>query len=213
MRSLKFNYEPAVYTRAVIDRLGELNRLAVVNPLRLEIETQFLHSSEIKPIHADLIKSLGNKGITVYNNTPLLAGINNHPQKIHRLAYGCRQIGLEFHHLYVAGLPLQADWNQKHPLEVSTVIDIATKVRKDGSGREIPRYIILTQLGEVDFGLTSKLSAENGRMTLKLLPYKLDYFKGIDPAFDWPPHVTVDADGKPSVTLEGLVDSGGFKMA
>ncbi|MGD9121095.1 MAG: lysine 2,3-aminomutase, partial [Desulfobacterales bacterium] len=213
LRSLKFNYGPAVYTRAVIDRLGELNRLTVVNPLRLEIETQFLHSSEIKPIHADLIKALRNKGITVYNNTPLLTGINDHPAEIHRLAYGCRQIGLEFHHLYVAGLPLQADWNQKHPLEVSTVIDIATKVRRDGSGREIPRYIILTQLGEVDFGLTSKLSAENGRMMLKLLPYELDYFKGMDPAYNWPAHVTIDTDGKPIVPIEGLVDAGGFIMA
>ncbi len=213
LRSLKFNYDPTVYTRAIIDRLGELNRLAVINPLRLEIETQFLHSAEIEPIHADLAKALGNKGITVYSNTPLLTDINDHPQEIHRLAYGCRQIGLEFHHLYVAGLPLQKDWNQKHPLEVSTVIDIATKVRKNGSGREIPRYIILTQLGEVDFGLTSKLSAENGRMTLKLLPYGLDYFKGMDPAYDWPPQVTVDTDGKPIVALEGLVGSGGFIMA
>ena len=213
LRSLKFNYEPALYTRAVIDRLSELNHIAVVNPLRLEIETQFLHSSEIKPIHADLLKALRKKGITVYNNTPLLAGINDHPQEIHRLAYECRQIGLEFHHLYVAGLPLQKDWSRNHPIEVSTVIDIATKVRRDGSGREIPRYIILTQLGEVDFGLSSKLSTENGRMMLKLLPYGLDYFKGMDPAYDWPPQVTIDADGKPIVALEGLVDTGGFMMS
>jgi L-lysine 2,3-aminomutase len=210
LRSLKFNYEPELYTRAVINRLGELNRVAVVNPLRLEIETQFLHSSELKPIHADVLKALRKKGITVYNNTPLLAGINDHPEEIHRLAYGCRQIGLEFHHLYVAGLPLQTSWNQKHPLDVSTVIDIATKVRKDGSGREIPRYIILTQLGEVDFGLSSRLFAENGRMMLKLLPYALDYFKGMDPAYEWPSHVTIDTDGKPIVALEGLVDTGGF---
>jgi KamA family protein len=213
LRSLKFNYEPAVYTRAAIDRLGELNRLAVVNPLRLEIETQFLHSSEIEQIHADLIKALHNKGITVYNNTPLLANINDHAEEIHRLAYSCRKIGLEFHHLYVAGLPLQKDWSQKHPVDISTVIEIASRVRKDGSGREIPRYIILTELGEVDFGLTSKLSEENGRMSLKLLPYTLDYFKGMDPAYDWPPHVSIDTDGKPIIAVDGLVDATGFFMA
>jgi KamA family protein len=213
LRSLKFNYEPAVYTRAAIDRLGELNRLAVVNPLRLEIETQFLHSSEIEQIHADLIKALHNKGITVYNNTPLLANINDHAEEIHRLAYSCRKIGLEFHHLYVAGLPLQKDWSQKHPVDISTVIEIASRVRKDGSGREIPRYIILTELGEVDFGLTSKLSEENGRMSLKLLPYTLDYFKGMDPAYDWPPHVSIDTDGKPIIAVDGLVDATGFYMA
>ncbi|MDH3799920.1 MAG: lysine 2,3-aminomutase, partial [Desulfobacterales bacterium] len=213
LRSLKFNYEPAVYTRAVIDRLGELNRLAVVNPLRLEIETQFLHSSEIEQVHGDLIKALHNKGITVYNNTPLLANINDNAEEIHRLAFSCRQIGLEFHHLYVAGLPLQKDWSQKHPVDISTVIDIATRVRRDGSGREIPRYIILTELGEVDFGLTSRLSEENGGMTLKLLPYTLDYFKGLDPTYDWPPQVRIDSDGKPTLPVVGLANNADFLMA
>ena len=213
LRSLKFNYEPAVYTRAVIDRLGELNRLAVVNPLRLEIETQFLHSSEIEQIHDDRIKALHNKGITVYNNTPLLANINDHAEEIHRLAFNCRKIGLEFHHLYVAGLPLQKDWSKKHPIDISTVIDIATRVRKDGSGREIPRYIILTELGEVDFGLTSKLSEEKGRMALKLLPYTLDYFKGMDAAYDWPQQVRIDTDGKPILPVAGLANNTDFLMA
>ncbi|MEJ2167852.1 MAG: lysine 2,3-aminomutase, partial [Desulfobacterales bacterium] len=212
LRSLKFNYEPAVYTRGVIDRLAELNRLTVANPLRLEIETQFLHSSEIEPVHEELLKALHNKGITVYSNTPLLANINDNAEEIHRLAFSCRQIGLEFHHLYVAGLPFQKEWNQKHPVDVSTVIDIATRVRKDGSGREIPRYIILTELGEVDFGLTSRLSEENGRMSLKLLPYGLDYFKGMDPDYDWPPQAGIDTDGKPILPIDGLVDTAGFLM-
>jgi L-lysine 2,3-aminomutase len=213
LRSLKFNYEPAVYTRGVIDRLAELNRLTVANPLRLEIETQFLHSAEIEPVHQELVRALNNKGITVYNNTPLLANINDNAEEIHRLAFGCRQIGLEFHHLYVAGLPLQKEWSQKHPVDVSTVIDIATRVRRDGSGREIPRYIILTELGEVDFGLSSRLSQENGRMSLKLLPYGLDYFKAMDAAYDWPPQVRVDTDGKPILPIDGLVDNAGFLMS
>ncbi|MGD2186340.1 MAG: lysine 2,3-aminomutase, partial [Desulfobacterales bacterium] len=213
LRSFNFNYKPMVYTRAVIDRLGELNRLAVVNPLRLEIETQFLHSSEIEQIHADLIKALHNKGVTVYNNTPLLANINDYAEEIHRLAYGCRKIGLEFHHLYVAGLPLQKEWSQHHPVDISAVIDIASRVRRNGSGREIPRYIILTELGEVDFGLTSKLSEKNGRMSLKLLPYTLAYFKNMDPAYDWPPQVKVDTDGNPVLPVAGLVNSTRFFMA
>ncbi len=212
LRSLKFNYEPAVYTRAVIERLGELNRLAVVNPLRLEIETQFLHSSEFEQIHDDRVKALGNKGITVYNNTPLLANINDNAEEIHRLAHTCRKIGLEFHHLYVAGLPLQKNWSQKYPVDISTVIDIATRVRRDGSGREIPRYIILTELGEVDFGLTSRLSEENGGMALKLLPYTLDYFRGMDPTYGWAPHVRIDTDGKPIISVAGLVNPTGFFM-
>jgi hypothetical protein len=50
-------------------------------------------------------------------------------------------------------------------------------------------------------------------MMLKLLPYVLNYFKGMDPAYEWPPHVTIDTDGKPIVALEGLVDTGGFMMS
>jgi hypothetical protein len=49
-------------------------------------------------------------------------------------------------------------------------------------------------------------------MLLKLLPYGLDYFKGMDPAYDWPPQVRVDTDGKPILAIDGLVDSAGFLM-
>jgi hypothetical protein len=35
----------------------------------------------------------------------------------------------------------------------------------------------------------------------------------MDPAYNWPAHVTIDTDGKPIVPIEGLVDAGGFIMA
>jgi hypothetical protein len=49
-------------------------------------------------------------------------------------------------------------------------------------------------------------------MLLKLLPYELDYFREMDPAYDWPPHVRIDADGKPILPIDGLVDTAGFLM-
>ncbi len=210
LRSIKFNYASEKYTDAVIEKLGNLNWLTVVNPLRLEVETQFLHSSEIKPAHSNLTNRLHNKGITVYNNTPLLSGINDNPDEINKIAYKCREIGIEFHHVYVAGLPLQKTWSEKHPVDIQDVIDIATRVRRDGSGREIPRYIILTELGEVDFGLTCKMFSENGGVSVKLLPYDLEYFKGMEPDFSWPSFVKVDGDGKPIVTAAGLINSTDF---
>jgi L-lysine 2,3-aminomutase len=210
LRSIKFNYAPEKYTDAVIEKLGNLNWLAVVNPLRLEVETQFLHSSEIKPAHSNLTNRLHNKGITVYNNTPLLSGINDNPDEISKIAYKCRETGIEFHHVYVAGLPLQKTWSEKHPVDIQDVIDIATRVRRDGSGREIPRYIILTELGEVDFGLTCKMFSENGGVSIKLLPYDLNYFKGMDKAFSWPATVKLDQDDKPIVPVAGLTNSTDF---
>ncbi len=210
LRSLKFNYAPQRYSRPVLDRLGNLNRLTVVNPLRLEIETQFMHADEIHPEHAVLATALRNKGITVYNNTPLLTGINDTPDEVNRIAYRLREIGVEFHHLYVAGLSVQNTLNEDHPVDVSDVIEIATRVRRDGSGREIPRYIIRTEVGETDFGMTSRLIRRNGKLWVRLSPYDLAYYRAMEAKFTWPAGVEADPDGKPLVAVNGLQSSFDF---
>ncbi len=213
LRSLKFAYEPETYTPVVIDRLAVLNKLTMVNPLRLEIETQFLTADEIKPAHARLTRLLNNRGITVYSNTPLLGGINDTPEDIHAVAFGCRRAGIEFHHLYVAGLPVQLEWNGHHPVSLYNVVDMATRVRRDGSGREVPRYIIRTRLGEVDFGLSSMIMGEDDHLAVKLLPYDLAYFKALLPDFCWPGDVREDDDGKPIVPVAGLLKTTDFALS
>ena len=212
LRSLKFNYAPEIYTPAVFDRLAALNKLTMVNPRRLEIETQFLVADEFGPEHTRLTRDLNNKGITVYNNTPLLGGINDTADAIHRLAHSCREAGIEFHHLYVAGLPIQDRWNPDHPVALYDVIDIATRVRREGSGREVPRYIIRTALGEVDFGLCSEIVVEDGTLAVKLLPYDLSYFNAMSPDYTWPPGVREDADGRPIAPVAGLVKTTDFAL-
>ncbi|MBI9082781.1 MAG: radical SAM protein [Desulfobacterales bacterium] len=213
LRSHLFNYQPERFTSAVIDKLGSLNKLTLVNPLRLEIETQFLCAKEIRPEHTRLVRRLNNHGITVYCNTPLLGQINDTDDDIHNLAYACRQAGIEFHHLYVAGLPIQESWNADHPVALYDVIDIATRVRREGSGREVPRYIIGTCLGEVDFGLSSTIVGDKETLSVRLLPYDLDYFRALDPDFSWPEQVTADDAGKPVVPVTGLRKTTGFALS
>jgi L-lysine 2,3-aminomutase len=213
LRSLKFNYQPQSYSPVVIDKLASLNKLTMVNPLRLEIETQFLVADEFLPEHSRLVRLLNNRGITVYNNTPLLGRINDTPDAIHHLAYGCRKAGIEFHHLYVAGLPIQDHWNTKNPVALYDVVDIATRVRREGSGREVPRYIIRTALGEVDFGLSSSIVGQGENLSLKLLCYDLAYFKGMSPDFTWPDDAREDVDGKPIITVQGLLKTTDFALS
>ena len=212
LRSFKFNTDPSCYTRAVINRLGDLNRVTVVHPLRLEIETQFLHPSEFRQEHKDLNGRLRNKGITVYANLPLLADINDRPDIVSQLAYEIRRANMEFHHVYAAGLPIQENWSADRPMNVAHIIDIAGRVRMMGSGREVPRYIIRTALGEVDFGMTSKMTLREGKISVTLSPYDLDYYRQMDPDFTWPEGVAADADGKPVVPVPGLTDTGGFMV-
>jgi len=213
LRSLKFNYKPQSYTPAVIDKLASLNKLTMVNPLRLEIETQFLVADEFQPEHTRLTRLLNNKGITVYNNTPLLGRINDTPDAIHQIAYGCRKAGIEFHHLYVAGLAIQNHWNTKNPVALYDVVDIATQVRREGSGREVPRYIIRTVLGEADFGLSSTIVGEDENLSVKLLPYELSYFTALSPDFTWPDDIKEDVDGKPIAAVAGLLKTTDFALS
>jgi lysine 2,3-aminomutase len=213
LRSLNFNYAPQRFTPAVIDRLGSLNQLTLANPLRLEIETQFLVAAELRPEHTRLVRQLNNRGITVYSNTPLLGGINDGADAIQRLAYACRKAGIEFHHVYVAGLPLQERWNRDKPVALYDVVDIATRVRREGSGREVPRYILRTVLGEVDFGLTSAFIGTGRALSLKLLPYDRAYFAAMAPDFTWPEGVREDADGHPVVAVAGLEKHTAFALS
>lgn len=213
LRSLDFAHRPQRYTPAGIDALGGLNRLTLTHPLRLEIETQFLVADELLPDHPQLVRRLNNRGITVYANTPLLGRINTTAETIHALAYACRQAGIEFHHLYVAGLPIQNRWNADHPVALHDVIDIATKVRREGSGREVPRYILRTILGEVDFGLSSRFSGRGTEISVKLLPYDRAYFTSMAKDFTWPTDVVEDREGKPVVPVTGLLKQTEFALS
>jgi len=210
--SMKFNTTPQAYTRAVINALGDLNDLCVVNPLRLEIETWFTLAEEITDAHARLARRLNNKGITVYCNTALLGGVNDTDNAIHSLAYRVRKAGLEYHHVYVAGLPIQDDWNAGHPVDSYDVVEIATKVRRDGSGREIPRYMISTCLGEVDYGLTSTFVHGTGQVRIKLACYDESYYKAMAQNFVLPKGVAMD-EGSPVVEIKGLLKTNDFPVS
>ncbi|MBN1552201.1 radical SAM protein [bacterium] len=207
LRSLAFNYDPDVYSSALLAMLGKLNNIAVTRPTRMEIETQFLHSCEFQKTHKTLAGKLLGKGIAVYANTPVLPHINDDPEEMVQLAYNCREAGLEFHHLYLAGLPLQVNWQEQYPLDISRILDIATMIRRNESGRGVPRFIIRTRLGDVDFGLTSDImdTGEDGRIFIKLLPFTIDYYRAIDPDYNWPKDVTVAKDGHPVIKVPGLI--------
>jgi len=213
LRSLALATDLRLYTRGVIRTLADLNRLTVTRPLRLEIETLFFHGGEFLPEHRKVAARLRRRGISVYVNAPLIATVNDAPETMQGLAYHCREAGMEFHQVYVAGHPLQVTHNADHPVDTDDVLDIATTVRRDGSGREIPAYIISTDLGEVDFGLSSRLVNRNGRLWARLLPFTLAYYQAMDPEYVWPRDVVVGEDGRPMVPIPGLVSRTGFMVA
>ncbi len=155
LRILQFAFNINAFSDLFIKDLGKLNHLDIDNPLRIEIETWFITGEDITENHGETVQKLNNQGISVYCNTPLLGRINDTPDIILELSYALRKVGIEFHHLYISGLPIQTRWNKDHLIDSANIIDIASKVRAFGSGREIPQYIVLTPSGELDFDLRS----------------------------------------------------------
>jgi L-lysine 2,3-aminomutase len=205
LRSLKLIHSPGLFSRAAVARLAGLNRLHVLRPTRLEVETQILHSGELKPELFRVVRDLRLHGITVYNNTPLLGFINDNEEEMLRISSECRAVGIEFNNIYVAGLPVQEDWNSRHPIELNTVVDIATYVRRNGSGREVPRYVLRTALGEVDFSIVPRIFVPTPEgVSVRLLERNLEHFRAIAPDFRWPHLVTVDEQGQPLVPVPGI---------
>ena len=205
LRSLRLAHVPDALPRAAISRIAPFNRLQPVGPTRIEIETQFLHSSEFRPGHARVVRELRSYGITVYNNTPLLGFVNDNDDEMLRISSGCRDAGIEFCSVYVAGLPIQDRWNADHPIVPSSVLDIATGVRRHGSGREIPRYVVRTRIGEVDFSIAPPIFEPHGdEVGVRILDLGIDHFRSIDPEFDWPDGVVTDTDGFPLAPVSGI---------
>ena len=212
LRSMTFSRAPERFTRGTINTLASLNNVRTISPLRLEIETWFILPDEITAAHKTLVRKLNNKGITVYCNVPLLGGINDRDTVIHELAYKLRKTGIEFHHLYVAGLPVQNPWNNHYPIDSYDVTDIATMVRREGSGREIPRYIISTRYGEVDYGLSSSFIHEQDTCKIKLDCYDKAYYLEMNPDHTFAQDVEFD-DEKPIVEVPGLVKTNRFPVS
>ncbi|MDF1525919.1 MAG: radical SAM protein [bacterium] len=213
LRSMKFNTSPERFTRGVINTLADLNGVRAITPLRLEIETWFILPDEIKPEHVQLTRKLNNKGVRVYANVPLLGGINDRDTVIHEMASRLRATGIEFHHVYVAGLPIQTPWNNYYPIDSYDVTSIATMVRREGSGREIPTYVISTKHGEVDYGLSSTLMPDEKRgCKIKLDCYDKAYYLEMNPYYAFSQDTEFD-DEKPVVEVTGLVKTNNFPIS
>ncbi|MCP4023808.1 MAG: radical SAM protein [Desulfobacteraceae bacterium] len=135
MRSTQFFEAHDVFTQERIQKLKKFNCLSVAAPFRFEMETWLLHPSQITSAHEVLVKELSHQGINVYANTLLLGQVNDDPYIMTDLAHGLRKANIEFHHLYVAGLECQEKWNVDHPVFSSHVIDIASMIRQQCSGR------------------------------------------------------------------------------
>jgi len=61
--------------------------------------------------------------------------------------------------------------------------------------------------------LSSTIIGEGENLSVKLLPYELSYFRAISPDFIWPDDIKEDVDGKPIVSVAGLLKTTDFALS
>ena len=206
LRSRLLVARPESYGEGVVRRLAAFNRLEVTRPLRLEVETLLLHPSELSPSVGAAVRALRRHGITVYADIPLLSCLNDDEDTLAAMTSGCRRLGIEVHHLVVAGHPLQTAWNGRHPIRLGDVVALSSALRRRGSGREMPRWIVATPLGEADLGLTTEIAERDpAGVRLRLLAVTPADLRGLDPRWTPPAGVEVAADGRAVVSVPGLL--------
>ncbi len=215
-----FQTYPKAITRELINTLAGLANFSIGDPLKIEMETWWMLPGEILPEHGKVVGQLSRRGVQTYANLALVSGVNEDPEIISEMAHSLRRAGIDFHHVYAAGLAVQNRFNREYPIEIDQVLAIASHVRKVCSGREIPLYMIQTPLGEVDFGLTSSLvrrsnsHGENAngeeKNFLQLDPYDISYFRAMDPGFILAKTGAREVNGVIEIPMTGLVKPGDF---
>lgn len=197
---------PEAWTEGIVRRIGSFNELRATRPLRIEVELPIFHPSELGDGTARVVRGLRRFGVSVYAVIPLLAFVNDAEETLLEITARCRRLGIEVHHLVLAGHPLQTEWAADHPVPVGRVIDIATALRRDGSGRELPRLVVQTVLGECDFGLTGEplRRSDDGGVSFRLLATTVDDLRRLDPDFELPAGVELDEKGRPIVRVPGM---------
>ncbi|MCG8615657.1 MAG: hypothetical protein MI802_05525, partial [Desulfobacterales bacterium] len=148
-----FMDRPEAFGAAMIAKTRKATDTSLSRPRLLEVETWWQAPAQVLPAHREAARALTAAGIGVYGNLPLIFGVNDDPALVAGLAHALRDAGIEFHHVYAAGLSLQNELNSAHPVPANRVLEIASHVRMVCSGREIPLYVIWTPDGEQDFGL------------------------------------------------------------
>jgi L-lysine 2,3-aminomutase len=206
VRSRAATLAPEGLSRRSLEALISRNRPGAVAPLRLELELGVVHHGELSSHHGRLADRLREHGVTVYNSSVLLSGVNLSAREVRAISSACREYGIQVHHLVVAGEPAQRIWNSDRPVHAADAVDIAGELRRVGGGRELPRFVIRTGLGECDLGLTAEPVGvdADGHARVRLLPYTVTRVGEVEPWGVLPDDSEIDPDGRPIVVVPGL---------
>jgi len=119
------------------------------NPqFRFEIGLNVNHPVEFWPESTYAIQRLRSVGVRLYNQNPLLKGVNDNPATLIALYRHLRRHDIDAHYLFHA-IPMRG--MRHHRTSVARGLDLATQISASGefSGRSKPLFAILSDIGKI----------------------------------------------------------------
>jgi lysine 2,3-aminomutase len=174
---------------------GLLSILSSLPDHRIEIGVNVNHPVEFWPESRAAIARLKSTGATVYNQHPLLKGVNDDLAVLAKLYSLMRDNGIEAHYLFHA-IPMQG--MRHHRTSVKKGAELAMRLSASGefSGRAKPHYALMTDIGKIvlyEGAIIGRRTSDNS--ILLRSGYRLEDRKRWNPSWRIPASVEVDQDG------------------
>jgi len=111
---------PAYMPEILTDRL-----ISILEKYDIRMITHLIHPYELNEETMAPLKRMRRRGIKVYNQFPLIRGINDHPAVIMELGYQCAEAGVEMLSLFIAD-PIK--YSAVYRLHLQRIFDIADEL-------------------------------------------------------------------------------------
>ncbi|MBT3305196.1 MAG: radical SAM protein [Alphaproteobacteria bacterium] len=163
--------------------------------VRFEVGCNVNHPVEFWPESVAAIHRLQDNGVRIYNQHPLLKGVNDDFQTLVDLYALLRHHGIDAHYLFHA-IPLRG--MAHHRTSLVKGLDLATRISSCGefSGRAKPRYAVLSDIGKIvlyDGVIMDRRESDNA--ILLRSGFRLQDRMKWNPAWQKPDSVVVEEDG------------------
>jgi lysine 2,3-aminomutase len=167
--------------------------------VRFELATHVNHPLEFWTESIESLEKLKSVGFKIYNQNPLLKGVNDNFETLQKLYALLRKHDIESHYLFHA-VPLRG--MSHHRTSVKKGLELITKLSSCGgfSGRSKPKFCVLSDIGKIVIYEDSiiKKNAINNSILLKS-GFNIDDRKKWNPTWTKPDNVELNADGTMNV--------------
>lgn len=161
---------------------------------RIEIGTHINHPAELFPEVKTAYRKLLENGVTIYNQSVLLKGVNDEIPSLTSLFDELRYLNIESHYLFHC-IPLKG--MQHHRTSIDKGLKLIRRLSSSGifSGRAKPMFTLLTDVGKVTLYEGSILQRDSENRVLLQTGYSYEDRVRWNPLWKLPSSALVDDQG------------------